>query len=134
MPAPVRADAAGLEFAANIEVIIYFSVERNREAPAVALHRLRTGFRKVDNRQAAVADGDTGFAAGPATGGIGASVGKRVSHSPGIDGERAVVAAAGPEQTRDPAHQPVPFDEPSSSCRSCHCFATEERTGFSRFR
>src|SRR4051794_28641131 len=114
MPAPVRADAASLEFAANIEVIVDFSVERNREAPAVALYRLRTGFRKIDNRQAAVADGDTGFTAGPATGGIGTSVDKRVSHSPGVTGECAVVAAAGPEQTRDPAHQPVPVDEPSS--------------------
>ena len=44
MSAPVGRATASFQFAPYIEMIVDFAVERNRESPAVAAHRLRAGF------------------------------------------------------------------------------------------
>src|SRR5258708_25780775 len=65
MPTPVRAGSACLELAANIEVIIDFAVESDREAPAVAAHRLGAGFGEIEDRQPTVTERNASGRIGP---------------------------------------------------------------------
>src|ERR1700730_1753414 len=120
MPAPVRTDPASLQFAANVEVIIDFPVKGNREAPALALHRLRAGFGEIEDRQTAVSEGNAAGGIGPDTAGVRTAMPKRAPHPRRIAGERALIAAAGAQKTCDAAHQLVSSARPRSTRRSCH--------------
>src|SRR5258708_22054858 len=99
VPAPVRAGSACLELAANIEVIIDLAVESDREAPAVAVHRLGAGFGEIENRQSAMAESNAGGSIGPQAAGIAAAMVERVPHSLRIAGERAFDPAPRAKQT-----------------------------------
>src|SRR5258708_3550130 len=81
MPAPVRAGSACLELAANIEVIVDFSVEGDREAAAVAAHRLGSGFGEIEYRQPAMAESNAGGSNGSDAARIGGALGNSCRHS-----------------------------------------------------
>src|SRR5450756_2075611 len=107
MPAPVRTGPAGLQFAPNVEVIIDLPVEGNGETPALAPHRLRAGFREIEDRQTAVTESYAGSRVGPDAAGIGAPVPEGVCHPRRIAGDRAFIAATRTQQTSNSAHQLV---------------------------
>ena len=135
--APVRRGTSGFQFASDIEMIVDFAVERHRETTAVAVHGLTACLRQVENRKPAVTESHAGGRMGPVTRGIRSAIRQRISHVPGRGRKLTFIAPAGPQQTRNAAHQPArslkPHEDPTEPSRNCcHSRATAGETGFKR--
>jgi hypothetical protein len=97
--APASEAMAALELLAQLTEVVDLAVEDEPERAVLVRHRLPRGFAQVDDREAAVAEGDRGFDVEPL--GIGPAVGHRARH--GRHRIRRCLDVA-PEEPTDPAH------------------------------
>src|SRR5579862_1550906 len=122
MSAPVRRRACGLQLGPYVEVVVDLTVERDREAAAVAVHRLAACLRQIENGEPPMAEGNPRRRTGPVTLRIRSAIGQRVRHRFRDGRKLSPLAPAGPKQARNAAHQsalPIAL-EPTASSFSCN--------------
>src|ERR1700731_3697087 len=97
MAAPVRRGSGGFQLGSHVKMIIDLTVERDRQPPAIAAHRLRAGLRQLDDGEPPVSESNASRSIGPETGSIGTTMHQRLCHVPRNGREAALIAPTRPE-------------------------------------